>query len=123
MNFTLVTPGVGGVYAVVNTSNHKVYVGQSRDIARRLGGHKSELRGGQHFLPSLQSDFNLFGEHVFMVRVLEPAYNHRTVVRIEAAWIHALLRSNISLYNRAVFRSCTHMRITPTNLYMTGTFW
>jgi group I intron endonuclease len=123
MNFTLVPPGVGGVYAVINTSNHKVYVGQSKNIARRMVLHKQALRSGRHECPAFQTDFDHFGEQVFMVRVLEPIYSHRDAVRIEAAWMHAFQRDGVHIYNGALVHERTHLRSTPSDLYMVGTPW
>ena len=62
---------VPGIYAIQNTMNKKVYVGQSVDVGSRLYGHLSELRDGRHPNRHLQASFTKHGETVFIITLLE----------------------------------------------------
>ena len=60
-----------GIYAIRNTTNGKVYVGQSVDIKRRWRRHKYELRHGCHPSSHLQRAWLVCGEPHFVFEVLE----------------------------------------------------
>ena len=55
-----------GIYQITNKINGKKYIGQSRDIARRLREHKSKESN-----PRLKKDFEKFGINAFSFDVLE----------------------------------------------------
>ena len=54
-----------GIYMIKNMVNSKIYIGQSVDIERRWGRHRSELRGNDHDNKHLQSAWNKYGENNF----------------------------------------------------------
>lgn len=60
-----------GVYAIINDVNGKAYIGSSGyNFHSRKARHLKGLRGGNHFNPHLQSDFNLFGTQNFTFKIL-----------------------------------------------------
>ena len=59
-----------GIYQIKNTENHKVYIGKTRRLGRRLGEHRASLRKGKHRNKELQQDYDLLGEDKFVVNLL-----------------------------------------------------
>lgn len=60
-----------GIYAITNTRNGSQYIGSSKDIAKRWRLHLVELRLGLHSNPRLQASWDIFGENVFKLEILE----------------------------------------------------
>lgn len=60
-----------GVYCIKNTSNNKIYIGQSDDIKRRFRRHKTELRNDKHINVHLQNAWNKYGEKAFEFLILD----------------------------------------------------
>lgn len=60
-----------GIYAIVNTKNNKIYVGQSRDIECRWRMHKHELNTNTHCNSHLQRAWNSYGVDSFDFIILE----------------------------------------------------
>lgn len=54
-----------GIYIIRNTLNGKVYVGSSKNFARRFGAHKAALRSGRHHSKKLQRSWTKHGERAF----------------------------------------------------------
>jgi len=75
------------VYAIVNTTSGKAYIGQTKKpFCKRKAAHLTSLRKGNHPNKELQRDFTDVGEPFFMFHVLEycdPA-DSRT---LEAMWM------------------------------------
>lgn len=59
-----------GIYIIQNLVNGKMYIGQSVDIERRWGRHRSELRGNDHDNKHLQNAWNKDGESNFEFTVI-----------------------------------------------------
>lgn len=47
-----------GIYRLYNTITNNSYIGQSRDIDKRLVYHEVDLKSGEHHNKSLQTEFN-----------------------------------------------------------------
>lgn len=60
-----------GIYAIVNLTSGKRYVGQSVRISKRITNHFNALRKGKHGCRHLQSSFIKYGESAFEIRTLE----------------------------------------------------
>lgn len=60
-----------GIYAIINTSNKKIYVGQSKNINSRINRHKSELKHGKHKNIYLQRECNKYGFECLKFEILE----------------------------------------------------
>lgn len=61
----------GGIYAIYNSQSGKIYVGQSKDLARREKDHFRELRKGTHHNKYLQRAYQKYGEVAFHFITLE----------------------------------------------------
>lgn len=60
-----------GIYKIKNRITHKVYIGESINIAQRWSTHKSELRRGTHHSERLQKEWKKYGEKAFRFSVVE----------------------------------------------------
>jgi group I intron endonuclease len=58
-----------GIYRIVNSKNQTCYVGQSRDIKKRVGEHFRLLRRGIHPNKHLQQSFDSFGREAFAFHI------------------------------------------------------
>ena len=76
----------GGIYAIKNKINGKVYVGQAVNIKRRFYDHFRELRAGNHKCKHFQSAFKKYGEDVFFSSVIEKCSNELLTER-EQYWM------------------------------------
>lgn len=65
--------GVSGVYAIENTVNGKVYIGQSRNVYGRWLKHRGQLRKGAHDNRHLQRAWDKDGEAAFVFVFLDAA--------------------------------------------------
>jgi len=54
-----------GIYAIVNITNNKFYIGSSKSIYYRTRRHLSDLRKDRHKNPILQNSFNKYGDESF----------------------------------------------------------
>lgn len=74
-----------GVYAIVNGSTERTYVGMSHDVPQRWREHRSALRRGVHKNRSLQSDWTEYGDRMFAFVMLERVSNpDERIVREQA---------------------------------------
>lgn len=76
----------GGIYAIRNTINGKVYIGSSIDINRRLKTHRLLLSRGEHHSEKLQRAWNKYGPEVFEFLTLEHA-SKEDLLRREQYWM------------------------------------
>lgn len=60
-----------GIYKIENKYNHKIYIGQSKDIITRCKQHKTDLKNKNHTNKYLQSDFLKYGLKGFTFEILE----------------------------------------------------
>lgn len=63
--------GNSGIYIIKNTSNNKIYVGQSINTEARQQEHMRKLRNNNHSNDYLQKSFNKYGEEVFDFIVID----------------------------------------------------
>ncbi len=80
-------PPVQGIYAILNTSNLKIYVGSSNNMLRRVAIHATELYQGRHINSALQRDWTTYGAAVFRVDAIECIECETQLIGIERAWI------------------------------------
>lgn len=59
-----------GIYCIENLVNHKKYIGQSKNLKKRLSDHLSELRNGKHFNDHLQYSWDKYGQENFNIYVI-----------------------------------------------------
>jgi group I intron endonuclease len=78
---------VAGIYVITNTTDDKVYIGSSHDIAFRLGAHKRDLKRNIHRNSHLQRAYNKFGSDYFQYGVLEVVDGESSLSLREQFWI------------------------------------
>lgn len=71
--FTLKQPlkKVPAIYIITCSESDKVYIGETVNVSQRMQKHFSKLRKNTHSNPILQNMFNKYGEHTFIVDILE----------------------------------------------------
>ena len=97
-----------GVFAIENTSDHKVLVGSSKDLVAIMNRYKTELGFGSCRNTALQKDWNALGEDAFDFKVLElldpledPAYDPSEDLEfLENEWIEKLDPFDDKGYNK-----------------------
>ncbi len=60
-----------GIYAITNRITGEMYVGQSKDVVRRLDFHIYQLRRRKHSNPRLQKNVDMYGLEAFDCTILE----------------------------------------------------
>ena len=60
-----------GIYAIRNTKNGKMYIGESIDIEKRWKSHQEDLDNGNHHSYKLQEDYDKSKSKEFRFFVLE----------------------------------------------------
>lgn len=59
-----------GIYQIVNTINHKIYIGSAVNLANRKSQHWSRLSKNVHRNPHLKNSWNKYGADVFEFEIL-----------------------------------------------------
>ena len=75
-----------GIYIIVNTENHKIYVGSTNRLNTRKNQHWYSLRHNKHPNKHLQSAWNKYGEDCFEFRIIELCPENKLIGR-EDYWI------------------------------------
>ena len=91
-----------GVYALINETNGKRYIGASTNITNRLKNHFCMLQAGKHIIPDLQSDFNSGHRFKYEILYAVPKASKDYVKRIIITMEHEFIMKTDSqmLYNR-----------------------
>lgn len=75
-----------GIYTITGP-NHRVYVGQTRDLWNRWNHHAKVLHAGEHTNPRLQNAWNEHGPESFSFELVEEVYwCDETLDAREAFW-------------------------------------
>jgi group I intron endonuclease len=80
-------PAQPGIYAIVNLTNGRHYVGSAINIRKRKAVHLCELRKGKHDNSKLQRAFNKYGEAEFRFDVLELVADTTLLIEREQFWM------------------------------------
>lgn len=96
MNTTLNCPAI---YGIINKNNGKLYVGSALNVRLRVGQHFNRLRANKHISRHLQSAYNLYGEGVFGVVVLEKVDDPFQLISREQYYIDLLCPLGDDGYN------------------------
>lgn len=67
--------GTSGIYKITNDRTGETYIGQSKNIEKRIKSHENELRQGTHHNRGLQSDWS--GGDTFTYKILEETSSDR----------------------------------------------
>ena len=87
-----------GVYIIINTASHGIYIGSTSNFTRRWRQHKNLLIKNKHKNPHLQNSYNKYGPDVFIYEILEIApVNNLT--EAEQQWFDTLRFMGCELYN------------------------
>ena len=76
-----------GVYQILNKQTGKRYIGESVIPNGRRKDHWTFLKGGKHYNPNLQQDYNKYGEDAFEFEMIEHCEPSQLKQR-EAYWIN-----------------------------------
>jgi group I intron endonuclease len=72
-----------------------IYIGSSKNGARRRYGHLSLLRRGKHDNKRLQSLWNKYGETSFYFEVVEDISDNNILIKREQFWIDTLVEQQV----------------------------
>lgn len=101
------TPIVGGVFAIKNRQNNKLFLGSSLNLHGPWNRVKSELTFGCHSNRELQEDWKRYGESEFAFEILEtlkpelerPVEKEHGLKALEEKWISFHLSPGHQNYN------------------------
>jgi group I intron endonuclease len=97
----------GGIYAIRNTVNGKLYIGSAGNIERRFSQHRYSLKQGEHHTKALQNAWLKYGAEAFVFEVIERVSDCSQLVKIEQQWIDRLGSVVPGGYNiRPIAESC-----------------
>ncbi len=87
-----------GVYAIVNSINGKMIIGDAQDIDKRWSNYLSELKKGTYGNWKLQEDVNTYGIEAFEFVVLDRCKKKADLLAREKYWIDLYWDTGV-LYN------------------------
>lgn len=91
---------IAGVYAIKNTRSRRVYIGSSKNVAKRWREHKTSLNSGKHTNKQLQIDWVSDGEGCFEFCIIEFVDEKENDLKLaEQRWIDLFYDNQISCYN------------------------
>lgn len=71
-----------GIYRLYNTENNNSYIGQSKDIVRRLEQHKEDLKNNKHHCYKLQQEYNKLYKQTDKQYKTNEMYNYLDINKI-----------------------------------------
>lgn len=92
------------IYSIKNIVNQKLYVGSTADLSSRMKIHFYLLGAGKHHCKHLQSAWNKYGPHCFVVEILSDVIDVERLLIVEQEFIDSLLQSGL-LYNASICAS------------------
>ena len=75
-----------GIYCIQNKKSGKLYIGSSKNIEKRIRGHKNSLRLNRHYNIYLQRAYNKYGEGGLVFKSLERT-TEKNMINREQFWI------------------------------------
>lgn len=75
------------VYAITNLVNGKRYIGSTKNLQRRRGGHIRALMAGRHINKHLQSAWDKYGKEAFKFCILCKVNSTDELLDAEQAWL------------------------------------
>ena len=111
-----------GIYKIENLVNHKIYIGQSKNLHNRMLQHRSELRRRKHGNTHLQSAVDKYGIENFTFSVIEECPIEMLDER-EVFWIEKLQSANRKYgYNRSLGGQANRLVSEHTRMLMRERF-
>jgi predicted GIY-YIG superfamily endonuclease len=106
-------PPAAGIYAIVNRTNGRAYIGSSVNIRNRIVQHRSALRRGRHPNKLLRAEWQDHGEAAFVFGVLH--LPRKTDKRYLWSIEHELTRQLLGprCYSWGVFGQSGHFAYHP----------
>lgn len=97
----------GGIYAIINRDNGKIYIGETQDIRHRAKAHINLLKSGKHTCKELQEDYDN-NSNIEIIEVLEIPGKWSAEERLcaEDYYIACLQEKGIELYNNPRDKNC-----------------
>src|SRR5487761_2195563 len=80
-------PRTSGIYAIVNTTSGKWYVGQTQNFHARWRTHYNDLIRRRHHARHLQRSWNIHSADAFVFRILEDVPDLNQLDAREQYWI------------------------------------
>jgi group I intron endonuclease len=97
-----------GIYGVFNATQNKWYIGQSKDVEKRLVRHKWDLKCGAHHCKKMQADYSKGDIFVFTVIETEPNFPIEMLNAKENEYILRLSVNGANMgYNQIINTSST----------------
>lgn len=78
---------VYGIYAIINTINGKMIIGNAQDINKRWSNYKTMLANGEYGNKYLQEDVDIYGVDNFEFKVLEYCQRKADLSKQEKYWM------------------------------------
>lgn len=72
-----------GIYSICHTPSLRRYIGQSREVDRRIKVHKQNFQAGNHENPELQRCWNEVGPNEFTFFIIELAPNNLSALALQ----------------------------------------
>ena len=85
------------IYAIVNLTNGKKYIGSTVNFSRRKQKHLSQLRKNTHHSPRLQNSWNKHNPEDFKFLILEKINDDRDMYDVEQEYLDRYKKEDISM--------------------------
>lgn len=104
-----------GIYAIVNLTNGKKYIGSSICIAARWAQHRHHLRKGTHHSAHLQNAWRKYGESRFDFVILEECPTE-SLIELEAQYLDTKPEYNFGTDPQAPWRGRKHSEASKAKM-------
>jgi group I intron endonuclease len=97
----------GGIYAIINKDNGRIYIGETENLRKRAKAHVNLLKAGNHYCKDLQEDYdNNF--KIEIIELLEIPGQCKIEERFcaEDYYIACLQQKGVNLYNSTRDKNC-----------------
>src|ERR1035437_6595996 len=74
---------IQGIYSILHINSGRIYVGSSKNIKKRMGTHKTDLRKNRHPNPALQNYYNKYGMDSFDFCIICEVEDANELINVE----------------------------------------
>ncbi|MDY5882884.1 MAG: GIY-YIG nuclease family protein [Roseburia sp.] len=97
----------GGIYAIINKDNGRVYIGETGDLRGRTKAHVNMLKSGKHYCKDLQNDYNNKSKiEIIELAEIPGQFKNDERRRAEDYYIACLQQKGVRLYNDMRDKNC-----------------